>query len=213
MKGTAEGRVTPDRALVYLTIDADGGSREDAYAAAAQTATAVDGVLATHAPAIERTVTAALMVQPRTRWKRGESVRTGWRAARTSVVEVTSFERLGEMLAELAAAGATIAGPDWKVDDDNDGYREVRMAAAADARRRAEAYAAGLNVPLGAPRWLSEPGLRLTGTSTEYFAAPAQAMRALSAGPEMAEPDVIDVSPEDVIIHAAVEVSFALLDA
>jgi hypothetical protein len=88
---------------------------------AAATATgAVDSVLAEHAGEIERTVTTALSVQPLTRHRRGEIVRTGWRATRRSAVEVVGFEGLGTLLAELAAASATIDGPTWVVDETNE---------------------------------------------------------------------------------------------
>jgi uncharacterized protein YggE len=98
------------------------------------------------------------------------------------------------------------------VDDDNEAYRDARMAAAADARRRAEAYAAGLGIGLGGASWMSEPGLRLAGGGQTEFFAPAP-MQALALSAEQAEPDVIDITPEDVIIRASVEVSFALLDS
>jgi uncharacterized protein YggE len=213
VQGTAEVRVQPDRALVHVTIDADGPSRDEAYTAATQAARAVDEVLAAHAPEIDRTTTAVLSVQPLTRWKRGESVRTGWRASRRTIVEVTGFEGLGTLLAELAPS-AMIVGPEWRVDDTNDAYTAARQAAAADARRRAEAYAEGLGVRLGSVSWMSEPGLR----QSEAGAPMARAMpMAFAAGAATrggsAEDEVIDVSPEDSIIQAAIEVAFSLIDA
>jgi uncharacterized protein YggE len=209
VRGTGEVRVTPDRAVVFVTVDADGADRESAYNSAAESAARVDAVLADHATDIERTVTAALLVQPKTRWRKGEAVRTGWRASRRSIVEITGFGRLGELWAELAAAGATIDGPEWKVDEANEAYRDARVAAAADARRRAEAYASGLGIGLGPVTWMAEPGLRTGGSGPVEFLAAAPMAR-MAAAAELADADVIDISPEDVVVHASIDVSFGL---
>jgi uncharacterized protein YggE len=211
VRGTAEVRVPPDRALAYVTIDADGRERDDAYRAAVASADRVDAVIATHAEAIERNVTAALLVQPLTKWHKGESVRTGWRASRSSILHVAGFERLGDLLAELATAGATIAGPDWRVDESNEAYRTVREEAAADARRRAEAYAAGLGATLGPVRWMAEPGLR--GKGEPPYLGAAAPMARMAAMPDRAggTEEVIAIAPEDLTIQAALEVSFGLV--
>ena len=210
VSGSAEVRVLPDRALVVVTVDADAGSRDDAYQRAAGTASAVDVVLDHRAGEIARVATAALTVQPLTRWRKGEVVRTGWRASRRTEVEVIGFEGLGLLLAELTGAGATIDGPDWRVDDTNEAYDRVRQLAAQDARRRAEAYASGLGVLLGAVDWIAEPGLRSSS------AEPVHRMMALASVSRMADaPEdevVIEVTPADSIIEAVVEVSFSILE-
>ena len=213
VQGSAEVRVQPDRALVHVTIDADGSTRDDAYGAATQAAQAVDRVLAAHQSDIDRIVTAVLSVQPLTRWKRGESVRTGWRASRRTMVEVTGFEGLGVLLAELAPL-AMLVGPEWHVDDTNEAYTDARRAAASDARRRAEAYARGLSVGLGSVAWMSEPGLRQAGAGAPLGRAMPMAFAAQAAPARGgAEDEVIDVSPEDSVIQATIEVAFSLIDA
>lgn len=210
VRGSAEVRVRPDRALVLLTLDADASSRDDAYRTAAQRASAIDAVLDDHAGETERVVTAALTVQPLTRWRKGEVVRTGWRASRRSEVEVTGFEGLGLLLSELTGAGAAIDGPTWQVDDTNEAYDRVRRLAAQDARRRAEAYASGLGVTLGAIDWMSEPGLRSSS------AEPVHRMMAVAAGARMAgapeDEVIIEVTPADSVIEADIEASFSFLD-
>ncbi len=88
VRGEGEVRVMPDRASIRVLVDGEGASRDEAYESAARLARAVDAVLAAEAGSIERVTTAALVVQPRTRWRKGETVRTGWRAYRASVVEI-----------------------------------------------------------------------------------------------------------------------------
>jgi uncharacterized protein YggE len=209
VRGSAEVRIPPDRALVHVTLDADGGSRDDAYRGAARTAAAVDAIFEQHASETDRIVTTALAVQPLTRWRKGELIRTGWRATRRSTVEVVEFGGLGALLADLVGAGATIGGPDWVVDDTNDAVDRVRVLAAEDARRRAEAYVGGLGIALGSIRWIAEPGLRTTSTEP-----PVVRMQMAAAGGARAfaveEEPVIEVEPADSIIAASVEVSFDL---
>ncbi len=136
----------PDRAVVNVSVDADGNSREDAYGKAAPLAKGVDEVITSYQPAIDRSVTAALVVHPRTRWRKGENVRTGWQAVRTSVLEVSDFSRLGDLVAELVGPGGAVSGPFWQLDADSPANGQARRLAAEDARRRCEVYAEALGL-------------------------------------------------------------------
>lgn len=210
VRGSGEAKVPPDRAVIQVTIDAEGASREAAYKAASESARQVDQVLSDHDTAIERVTAAALVVHPKTRWKKGESIRTGWRAYRSSHVEVTDFAQLGQMLAEMTAARGTISGPNWRVDPTNPAHHQVRAEAAGEARRRAEAYASGLGLTLGEVRWMSEPGLRDTSGSGDGPMPMGAIARSAAVPGGVREEDVIDVTPADITIRAEIEVSFAL---
>ena len=205
VRGTGQARTMPDRALVRVHVEADGAARDDAYREAARLANQVDAVVANRQAAIDRTITTSLVVHPKTRWKKGESVRTGWRASRTSVVEVADFAVLGDLLAELAAAGAAVDGPTWQLDPTNPVHRQVRRAAAADARDRADAYAAPLGLRVTGVAWVAEPGLR-QGQDTGGFMPMAAAMGMTRGG--QPEPEVIDVTPDEMTVDAAVDVAF-----
>jgi uncharacterized protein YggE len=207
VEGMGEIRVMPDRATVHVVVDGEGSSREEAYAAAARSAAAVDAVLKAEADAFERVATAALIVQPRTRWQNGQSVRTGWTAARTSVLEIRALDRVGDLLAQVASSGGNISGLTWGLDPATAAPAEARSRAGQDARLRAEQYAAALGVKVGAVAWVAEPGLRAVDHS---FAPPAR-FAATGMQASMA-PDGIDVSPEELTITAAVEVGFTLVD-
>jgi uncharacterized protein len=213
VRGSAEVRALPDRAIVQATIDGEGGTREDAYATAARLATAVDAVLVAYDAALDGTTTAALLVHPRTRWRRGETVRTGWRASRSSVLEVTDLARLGDLMAELATAGAALNGPTWQLDPDNAAHTAARRAAAQDARRRAEAYAGALGLQLGGVAWVAEPGLRRPGAEGVYGGAVPRGMAMAAGGVADRESEIIDVSVEEITVTAAVEVGFGVTTA
>jgi uncharacterized protein YggE len=196
----------PDKATVRVMVDGEGSSRQEAYNAAATAASAVDRVLAAEANALERVTTAALVVQPRTRWQKGEAVRTGWTAYRASVLEVRALERLGDLLAELAASGGALSGLTWDLDSSNVAYDHARNRAGQDARRRAEQYASALGVKLGTVAWIAEPGLR--GAGNDHPRPVMMAAAARAAGP-MAE-DTIDVAPEELTVTASIEVAFTI---
>jgi uncharacterized protein len=206
VRGTGQVRVLPDRASLRVEVDGDGGSRDEAYQQAAPLASAVDRVLEAHAERLARVVTAALAVQPKTRWRRGESVRTGWRASRVTLLDVTDFARLGDLFAELAAAGGAVQGPTWTIEPTNPAQDEARRLAAADARRRADAYADALGLRITGVAWVSEPGLR---PGTNGGGPPMMRAMAMPAGAaESMADEVIDVSPEEMLLDTTVEASF-----
>jgi uncharacterized protein YggE len=205
VRGTGQAAAQPDRAVVRVEVDGEGGSRDDAYREAAKAASAVDAVTAGHADAIARNQTAALVVHPKTRWRRGESVRTGWRGSRTTLLEVTDFAHLGELFGELAAAGGAVSGPYWHLDTDNSVHAEARRLAAEDARRRADTYASALGLRITGIAWIAEPGLR--EAAPPPFPVPVARAAALSLGE--APEEVIDVTPEEMTVDAAVDVGFA----
>lgn len=196
----------PDRAVVQATVEGEGSLRDDAYGEAARLAGTVDQVVAGFGAAIDRAATAALAVHPKSRWKKGESVRTGWRASRTTVLEVVDLGRLGDLIAELSGAGAAISGPAWHLDPTNPVHGHVRRLAAEDARRRADEYAAVLGLEIVAVAWVAEPGLRKGSDQTGFDMASAMTMR--SAAAAAPAEDVIDVAPDEMTVNAAVEVGF-----
>jgi uncharacterized protein YggE len=204
--GRAEVQVSPDVARVRIDIYGEGETREIAYADAAALSAAVDELLEARRDFLGSVTGTAVVVQPKTRWRKGESVRTGWRAARATTVEVQAFDELGGLLAEFAQVGASVAGPRWDVDADNAAYSQARAAAAADARARAAAYADGLGLTVGSVVWVSEPGLRRGGDGWSGELV-AQSTRAGGHLDELQEP-IIAVAPAELTVSAAVEVAF-----
>lgn len=203
VRGEAEVTTLPDFATVRLTVEADAASRQDAYARAARLAGEVDQQVAAHATGISRTTTSSLTVIQRNRWKKGESVPTGWRASRRSELRVTDLEGLGALLAELVEAGAAVAGLSWEVSPTNPAHDEARRLASEEARRKAETYTAALGVRLGQVTWIAEPGLRDQVDRIVPMASPIRASAALADEP-------IDPTPGEITLHAAVEVGFDL---
>jgi uncharacterized protein YggE len=206
VRGIGEVRAMPDLASVRVTIDGEGTSREQAYQSASTAATAVDAVLADFGEAIDRVITAALSVQPKTRWRKGESQRTGWQAFRVSVVEITGTARVGELLNALAGAGASIDGLTWTLAPGHESHAVARQRAGEDARARAEQYARALSITLGPVAWAAEPGLR-SADRTDSVAVAAGGFMEMSVG---AAEDPIDAGPEEITVRAALEVGYRI---
>jgi hypothetical protein len=213
VRGTAEARALPDRARLRVDITADHRAQDKAYEARGEIAARVDGVLATHADAIDRATVAGLRVQPRTRWANGRQVHEGWRASRTTLVELVGLDALGPLMAGLVEAGAAVTGPEWTLAPTNPAHAEARRAAAEDARLRAAAYAEALGLELGPVAWVSEPGLRPdvpAGGGAQVgrvLGFATVAARGAAEAPEPAE----DLSASEMTVEAAVEVGFRLL--
>ncbi|WP_218604776.1 SIMPL domain-containing protein, partial [Pseudonocardia abyssalis] len=131
------------------------------FAATAKTrsaaVTALGGQLAAAAPALEAD---GLTVEHRRLWVHNEWRRdrvVGCRAGEDVRLVVTDVTVLEEVLAALIGAEPTsLDGPRWVLTDPAAARREAQRRAVADARDRAEGYAAALGVTLGGLLRLSE---------------------------------------------------------
>ncbi|MGH9227408.1 MAG: SIMPL domain-containing protein [Acidimicrobiales bacterium] len=211
VRGTGEARALPDRASLTVEVTADHRTQEAAYDARAKLATQVDAVLDRQADAIDRTTIASLVVQPRIRWHGGEDIHTGWRASRTSFVDIVELDALGDIMTGLVDAGAAVRGPQWSMAPTNPAYDQARRAAAEDARRRAGAYSTALGLSLGPVTWVAEPGLRGRPTPPPGQAR-AVALAASALANAEAEPESENLAPAELTVQVDVEVAFAILD-
>jgi len=211
VRGTGEARALPDLASLRVEVTADHKTQEEAHDARTKLAASVDEVLSRHADAIARTTIASLLVQPRTRWHRGEDIRSGWRASRTSFVDVVTLDALGEIMAGLVDAGAAVQGPQWSMAPTNPAYGQARAAAADDARRRAQSYATALGLSVGPVAWVAEPGLRRDPGPPVPLEAGVAPMAAAVVPPGDTEPERVTLA--ELTVRVDVEVGFTILDA
>ena len=213
VRGRGEARALPDLASLRVEVAADHKSQDEAHEARAKQAAKVDVVLAEHRDAISRTTIASLWVQPRTRWHRGEDIRTGWRASRTSFVEIAVLDELSDIMSGVVEAGGAVHGPQWSMAPTNPAYDQARRAAAEDARHRAQSYAQALDLVLGPVAWVAEPGMRLAGGTPGPPLPGAPMTRVAAAGKfstESAEPTE-DLTPSEMTVEVAVEVGFGII--
>ena len=210
VRGTGEARALPDQASLRVEVTVDHKTQEEAHDARTKLATAVDDVLDRHVDAIAGTTIASLVVQPRTRWHRGEDIRSGWRASRTSFVDVVMLDALGQIMAGLVDAGAAVQGPQWSMAPTNPAHDQARAAAAEDAHRRAQSYAAALGLSVGPVAWVAEPGLRRPPQPPVPVDVEVAPMAAAAVVATDAEPE--PVTPAELTVRVDVEVGFTILD-
>jgi uncharacterized protein YggE len=145
VRGEAQLEGPPDLATLTLTLHASGDSAEQTRSQLAKGSTAVAQLLQRFEDAIERSSTSGLHVSPVFN-RRTPGKITGYQGAFTSQIVVADLESLSPLVLELTALpNSQIDGPWWSLRPDNSMFREARIAAIADARRRADDYAAAFD--------------------------------------------------------------------
>src|SRR4029434_10537050 len=149
VRGEAQLEGPPDLATLTLTLHASGDSAERTRSQLAEGSTTVSQLLQRFEAAIERSGTSALHVSPVFN-RRTPAKITGYQGTFSTQIVVADLEALSPLvLAFTELHNSQIDGPWWSLRPDNPMFREVRLAAIADARRRAEDYAGGICTNLG----------------------------------------------------------------
>jgi uncharacterized protein len=142
VRGEARLEGPPDLAGLSCTLHASAESAEATRAQLAGGSRAIAALLEQFAAALERTSTSGLHVSPIFNHKNPAKI-TGYTGTFSTSLVVSDFEALSDLVLALSALpNSQVDGPWWSLDPDNPMHRQVRLAAIADARRRAEDYAA-----------------------------------------------------------------------
>jgi uncharacterized protein len=149
VRGEAQLEGPPDLATLTLTLHASGDSAERTRSQLAEGSTTVSQLLQRFEAAIERSSTSALHVSPVFN-RRTPAKITGYQGIFSTQIVVADLESLSPLVLALTELpNSQIDGPWWSLRPDNPMFRDVRLAAIADARRRAEDYAAAFGTTLG----------------------------------------------------------------
>lgn len=149
VRGEARLEGPPDLAGLSCSLHATGDSAEAVRAQLATGSQAVAALLQQFAPALERSSTSGLHVSPTFNHRNPTKI-TGYTGTFTRSLTVADFEALSPIILGLSALpNAQVDGPWWSLKRDNPLYREVRLEAIAEARRRADDYAAAFGTTVG----------------------------------------------------------------
>lgn len=147
VRGEARLEVPPDLATLSVTVHGSGSSANTVRDQLAIASGRLREVLAKHAAAIARSSTSGLHVGPV--FGKGNKI-TGYQGSFSASVEIADFDALSDVVFALTPLpNSQVDGPWWSLAPDHPAHREVRIAAIADARRRAEDYAEAVRRTLG----------------------------------------------------------------
>ena len=142
VRGEAQLEAPPDLAGLSVTLHASGENADQTRAELAAGSIAVSALLQEFGAALERSSTSGLHVSPLFN-KRTPTKITGYTGTFTSSLVVQDFEALSPLIQALSRLpNSQVDGPWWSLRPDHPIHREVRLAAIADARGRADDYAA-----------------------------------------------------------------------
>lgn len=198
MTGVGEVRVKPDRAVISVGVEAEAPTAEKALRANSARMAEVMAALARLGvdEADIQTSDFALNPQFENRSNSGPLRIVGFSVFNNLTVRVADLPRLGAVMDALVKAGANrINGVNFGVSMPAPHLAEARRLAVADARMRAETYAAAAGVTLGAVLDIREGG----GAPVPQFArVEAMAM------------DAVPIAEGRTAVSAAVTLVFAI---
>ena len=142
VRGEAQLEGPPDLATFTVSAERAGDTEDGVRRALATASGQVRELLQGHATAVDRASTSGLHVAP-VFGRRAQTKIQGYRGSFSTEVVVQEFEALSALVYALAAVpDCRLDGPSWSLRRENPLFREVRLAAIAEARRRADDYAA-----------------------------------------------------------------------
>jgi uncharacterized protein len=142
VRGEAQLEGPPDLATVTLTLHAAADSPERTRGRLAEGSAKIAQLLQRFETAVERSSTSGVHVFPIFN-RRTPSKITGYQGTFSTQIVVADLESLSPLVLALTELpNSQVDGPWWSLRPDNPMYREARLAAIADARRRADDYAA-----------------------------------------------------------------------
>jgi uncharacterized protein YggE len=183
-----------DRAELDVTFTAVARNRSDAVRELGRRVTAAEPALTQPGLQVRHR-----RVRVHNEWRDNRVV--GCRAGEHLALLVTDVTALDAVLSALVGAEPTdLQGPTWVLEDPAAARREAQRRALADARDRAEGYAAALGGTLG-------PLLRLS-EAPEHAAMAYRTSAAESSGPDVR---ALGLDPEPVRVTARCTTTWALL--
>jgi uncharacterized protein YggE len=198
---TGEGKVSvaPDIAQVRSGVTTRGKTVQEASEANSRAMTAILTALTESKIPQKDVQTAQLSIQPvYASPKPGEERKlTGYSVGNHVVVTIKPIERVGDVLDQMIAAGATeVSNVEFLVSDPSKALDQAREAAIADARRKAEVYARAAGVMLG----------RVVSIEEGSGVSAPMPRRALAQAASMQIP----IAPGENTLHATVTMVFEI---
>lgn len=208
LTGSGKATVEPDMATMTAGVITQAKTARDALSAnTARMTEVIDAFKAAGVPETDLQ-TANFSVQPQYHYERTNNgtkppVIVGYQVQNQVVVVIRDLSILGQVLDRSVDVGAnTISGPHFGLADRQTVVDRAREKAAADALRKAELYAAALNVTLGPILTISEG----------QVAVPQRPVMARAMMADAAEAAPVPIEGGDIDLTAEVSVTWSLAD-
>lgn len=157
VSGTARASVRPDQATIDLGVTHVAPTSSAAMEQIAGQTRQLARRLAELGVEERSWATQGVSIAEEWEWKNETNTKVGHRATSGVTVTIDDLELVGPLLrASVDEAGAQVRGLLWTVRSDNAARESLLGAAALDARRRASAYVAALDLALGAVEEISD---------------------------------------------------------
>lgn len=209
--GAASRRVQPDFVVVSLGLDHLAKDASAALATISERSTKLAGLLDTLDVPRDAWVTEGVHVAEEFEWRHESQVSIGYRATSGVAVTLRNLDTVGRLIGDaVTTCSANVRALSWQVDPTNPQRLALLGAAAADARARAEAYAAALDLQVGQVEVISDEPLRGTApdpSGRQMEAAFSAKSMNMDRAPEMS------VSGGLIELAASVYVRFGSLPA
>ncbi len=201
VRGEAQLEVPPDLATLAFTVHSTGDSAETPREELAKASARIRDLLAEHATAIERSSTSGLHVAPIFS-RRGGTKITGYRGSFSTQIVVHDLDALSALVFALTPLpNSQIDGPWWSLRRDNAAFRTVRLDAIADARRRADDYAAAFGASVADLVEVSDLDTGFPG---------GREMRTFAMAKDVADEAAFEFEPATQTVSGQVTVRFAI---
>ena len=203
VRGEAQLEGPPDLATVALTLHASGDSPERTRSQLAEGSAKVAELLRQFEASLERSSTTGVHVFPVFNRRTPPKI-SGYQGTFSTQIVVADLESLSPLVLALTALpNSQVDGPWWSLRPDNQMYREARLAAIADARRRAEDYAAAFGTTVA-------DLVEVSDLNTGFGAAREMRAFAMAKG---AEDAAFEFEPATQSVSGQVTVRFSLKSA
>ena len=214
VNGQSSIDVEPDLAVLMLGVEARELTVAEARDAAAEAMTAVREALTGLGVAEDDIITTSFSISPQTVWvevkdaigTHGEPRITGYIVSNSLRVKIRNLDDVGKVIDSSAEAGGNlirINSIGFTVDDASAYAEQLRQFAAADAKAKAELYAAAMGVQLGPLVYLNE-----TGSSAPVLKSPMPVPEMAMAGFDRAP---TQITGGDVSLSASIQAAFSIL--
>lgn len=206
VRGTVTLEVDPEIAQLSVQVAARDKDRERTLRRLSDRQRAVRAVLESFGDAVDKLETSGIRVRPELHGKRAGEKVAGYVGAVRTLVTVSDFTVLGDLVVRVGDEEMTsVDGPWWSLRTDSPVYTRARQEAVRDALTRAREYAAAVGSRLTGLRELADTGLT-AGPRQDMvsFGAMAPAPAGVAAG----GPPPLDLDPATQHVSAQVEARF-----